>query len=303
MSSWDGKTLLVDSDRVVYACGYACEKRNWLVAGTSFTSKAKLTAFLEETGIAPEEVAENIELEPIQNCLHAVKVQLSGIKSRGGKDAHFFLGGKNNFRLKIDPEYKANRINNQKPVYYQEIRDYMVKQFGAEIVDNMEADDICAMLQTEDTIIVSGDKDLLQVPGWHFNPTKPDLGLQFSTPLHSARVFYESMLTGDATDNIKGLGVVPEVFVEKCGLHHSARKGCGLVSAVSLLKDCDTAEEMHQRVLDIYIEKHSGDYDNGHADFLKQGQLLYLCRDLEPETGLPLPWDGLVSPDYRTGIH
>jgi len=169
----------------------------------------------------------------------------------------------------------------------------MQKYWGAEVVDNMEADDMCAMHQTEDTVICSGDKDLLQIEGWHYNPTKPENGMFEMDSINAARNFYLQLLAGDATDNIYGLGAVPEKYVTDFELHHSARKGCGLVSAVRLLEDCEAPVAMHNRVLDIYTEKHGGDYEQGYADFLKQGQLLYLCRDLEPETGLPEPWQGV----------
>ena len=296
------KQLLIDADRIVYACGFACEKRTYSITGKTFNTKTTLKKFLEESCLPMDEVAETVVLEPIAYCLHSVKMQLEGLIGLGGDrtQAHIFLGGKDNFRLKIDPLYKANRINNQKPVYYHEIREYMQKYFGAEIVDCMEADDICAMLQTDDTCIVSGDKDLLQVPGWHYNPQKQKLVLM--SPTAASMCFYQQMLAGDATDNIKGLGAVPERFIEECELHPSSRKGCGLISASRLLEMCATPEQMHQRVLDIYLEKHGGDYEKGFGDFLKQGQLLYLCRDLEPETGYPRPWDGQLSQDYRTDI-
>ena len=294
------KQLLIDADRIVYAVGFACEKTVYQIDGHNFTKKKELKEYLEANPlIVPEMVAEVKSIDPIANCLHSVKMVLDNITGITSSNCHVFIGGKGNFRLGIDPLYKANRINNQKPYYYHDIRDYMVKFWGAEVVEGMEADDIVAMLQTDDTVIVSGDKDLLQVTGSHYNPTKPEQGIVYVDETAAAYNFYVQLLAGDATDNIKGLGAVPECFVEQCELHHAALKGCGLVSAQGLLKDCNTPTEMHQRVLDVYKAKHDGDEDEAFKDFLKQGQLLYLCRDLEPETGLPVPWDGSPFPDGK----
>lgn len=293
------KDLLIDADRIVYAVGFACQKTVYTLGSLHFNTKTEVKEYMEAN---PEVVAEmfgqELVLEPVANCLHSVKLMLDAIVRISTGNHHIFLGGKGNFRLKVDPQYKANRINSPKPVYYQDIRDYMVKFWGAEIVEGMEADDIVAMLQTEDTVIVSGDKDLLQVPGYHYNPQKPDLGVYKVGVAEAARNFYTQMLAGDATDNIKGLGAVPEEIVQEYELHHSSRKGCGLVSASRLLENCTTAAEMHQRVLDIYTVKHGGDYEKAFADFLQQGKLLWLCRSLEPETGSPEQWDGMVHPSF-----
>jgi 5'-3' exonuclease len=293
------KDLLIDADRIVYAVGFACQKTVYTLGSLHFNTKTEVKEYMEAN---PELVAEmfgqELVLEPVANCLHSVKLMLDAIVRITTGKYHIFLGGKGNFRLKIDPQYKANRIDSPKPVYYQDIRDYMVKFWGAEIVEGMEADDIVAMLQTEDTVIVSGDKDLLQVPGYHYNPQKPDLGVYKVGVAESARNFYTQMLAGDATDNIKGLGAVPEEIIQEYELHHSSRKGCGLVSASRLLENCMTAAEMHQRVLDVYTVKHGGDNEKAFADFLQQGKLLWLCRSLEPETGAPEQWDGMVHPSY-----
>lgn len=287
------KTLLIDADRIVYAVGFACEKRKYLVGGQEFNNKKDLKAYLSDhPDITPEMVGERLDVDPINNCLHSVKIMLDNLCAISSGTHHIFIGGNGNFRLDIDPQYKANRIDNQKPVYYHDIRAYMQKYWGAEVVDGMEADDICAMLQTEDTVIVSGDKDLLQVEGWHYNTNKPELGVFQLSKRDAARNFYVQLLAGDSTDNIKGLGAVPEKYITEYELHHSARKGCGLISAVRLLENITEPSEMHQLVLEIYTEKHGGDNEEAWRDFIKQGQLLYLCRDLEPEKGTPEPWDG-----------
>jgi len=76
-----------------------------------------------------------------------------------------YLTGATNFRKKIYPEYKANRTA-PKPKHLDDLRRWAVEQLNAEVAtDGLEADDLLGINQTEDTIICSLDKDLLQIPG------------------------------------------------------------------------------------------------------------------------------------------
>jgi len=54
----------------------------------------------------------------------------------------------------------------------------------------------------EQVICVSNDKDLLQLPGWHYNFVTKQLKLV--SPLEGLRAFYKQLILGDRTDNIPG---------------------------------------------------------------------------------------------------
>ena len=72
----------------------------------------------------------------------------------------------------------------------------------------------------EPCIIVSIDKDLLQLPGRHYNFVK-DLFTNVSEE-QGLRTFYLQLLTGDRSDNIPGLSGVGPKTAEKLlpeGLH------------------------------------------------------------------------------------
>ena len=97
----------------------------------------------------------------------------------------------------------AKAIKSQR--HYDAIRNYLAWSWDATIWDGIEADDAVAIEATElgeKGIIVSLDKDLDQVPGWHFNFVKR--GLYYLTPEESMFLFYKQFLTGDAVDNIQG---------------------------------------------------------------------------------------------------
>lgn len=79
------------------------------------------------------------------------------------------LKHKDNFRMSVATikPYKGTR-KAEKPLYYHAIRSYLWDHYDCIVANGCEADDLMASLQTDDTIICTLDKDLRQVPGWHY---------------------------------------------------------------------------------------------------------------------------------------
>lgn len=123
------------------------------------------------------------------------------------------LTGKNNFRhdVAVTATYKGNR-KSEKPKHYHLLREYLVYAWDAVIWDGFEADDAIAIEATElngEGVIVSLDKDLDQVVGWHYNFVKDNL--YYINQQTASFNFYKQFLTGDAVDNIKGVhGIGPK---------------------------------------------------------------------------------------------
>lgn len=113
----------------------------------------------------------------------------------------WFMGGEGNFRYEVDSTYKGTR--GEKPFYTGIVKEMLIKATGATIVDAIETDDAVALLQRKNTIISTIDKDLLNVPGWHYNPNTRSV--QKLKPIESFRLFLTQCVTGDTTDNIKGI--------------------------------------------------------------------------------------------------
>ena len=172
-----------------------------------------------------------------------------------------FLSSPTNFRKDIYPEYKANRIKHVKPKYLRDLQEYSLEKLNAEIApDGLEADDALAINQTEDTIICSLDKDLLQVPGKHFSWeingkgwSRPDTFTD-QTELEGLRLFYKQCLKGDPSDNVKGV------------------EGLGEKRASVLLMDCTSALEMFNKVRDLY-----GNDD----EFNMNASVLWILRSID----------------------
>ena len=168
-----------------------------------------------------------------------------------------FLTGSNNFRKQIYPEYKANRIA-PKPKHLKDLQQYSIEKLNAEYApDTLEADDALAINQTEDTIICTLDKDLLQVPGKHFSWeingkgwSRPDTFLE-QTEIEGLRLFYKQCLKGDSSDNVRGI------------------EGIGEAKSTKLLSSCETELEMFNIVRDIY---------GNDEEFLMNARVLWILR-------------------------
>lgn len=134
------------------------------------------------------------------------------------EEHELFLTGKGNFRneLAVTAPYKGNRTERPKPVHLQALREHLVNQWGASVSKGQEADDDIAIRATElgdEAIIVSLDKDFLQVPGWNYNFGKREK--KYITAEEGMRFFYQQILTGDSADNVKGVHRVGEIRAKK----------------------------------------------------------------------------------------
>lgn len=167
-----------------------------------------------------------------------------------------FLTGEDNFRKQIYPEYKANRTQ-PKPRHLNDCRDYAIKEFNAEAEYGLEADDLLGIHQTEETIICSLDKDLLQIPGRHFqwaiagNGWSKDDAFYMQDEVSANIQFYKQCLMGDKSDNIKGI------------------EGIGPKKAEKILKGTIEEQKLFDKVRIAY-----GNDD----EFLMNGSCLWILR-------------------------
>lgn len=296
---------LIDGDELIYACGFASQKiwyfiyinqeeeDGWIY---KLPYKKEAESLLEEsddfvcipnTVLDPEWIAKSNVRNTIQSILD----------NTGADEYRIFLSGKENFREKIASilPYKGNRDPEAKPIYYDLIKEYLLKEYNAIIVDGMEADDGMSIAQYNDideiiynkctddeyllwynnegfdysrilskygnTVICSQDKDLNMVPGWHYNDKG---GLYFVEVLKGLKNFYTQMLTGDAIDNIPGLYKLTGKKVFK--------------RIKDDLQSCNTEEELYSYVRTCYMEAFKCDPNNTDIDLLltELGRLLWM---------------------------
>lgn len=281
---------LIDSDILVYRCGFAAEKRRYVAsfAGRSevFESKRDAQAWLAnaraaaaETGDAERVRVEDVAntsgsivyepvVEPVDHACQNCRTSISGILGAlqlPESAAEFYLSGKDNFRkgLATLKEYKGNRKDVPKPVHYEALRDFITHRYRATVVDGQEADDAIGIRATElggVGIIVSSDKDLKNIPGWHYDWTKKRL--HHVTEREAISHFYCQLLSGDSTDNIPGI------------------EGVGVTKAKRILKGLTSEKSLWHAVLAEYTKRYPDGYMGRDVKqaLVELGQLLWIRR-------------------------
>jgi len=109
-----------------------------------------------------------------------------------------------NYRKEVNPEYKSNRKGVAKPVLFRDMVDKAKRLYQYEEWHNIEADDIMGIMQDANTIICTGDKDLLQIPGFHLNMLDPESGVFSVSEAEGRHLFYTQCLSGDTVDGYYG---------------------------------------------------------------------------------------------------
>jgi DNA polymerase-1 len=126
--------------------------------------------------------------------------------------------GANNFRKRLLPSYKSNRVNG-KPLVYQETVMAVEERFRTERLEGLEADDLLGILATTlpkyaGAVVVSLDKDMRTFPGVHLNPLKDKAPFAVSERMADYN-WMKQTLMGDSSDGYEGLRGVGEVKAVK----------------------------------------------------------------------------------------
>lgn len=174
------------------------------------------------------------------------------LETTGAESHRTFLTGKGNFRYDVYSEYKANRIGKPQPIYRHDAEQYLIEYWGAEVTSGCEADDalgIAGCVGEVPTTICSIDKDLMMIPGTHFNWRRNEF--YEVSPVEGLHSFYRSMLVGDSVDNIVGVA------------------GIGVKKSAKLINDLENEEDMFNVVRALYKDD---------TRLLMNGQLLWIWR-------------------------
>lgn len=189
----------------------------------------------------------------------------------GTTNAIIALSDDTNFRKGLYADYKANRSPRRKPIGLRHAKLYMEKKWSVRKKPGLEADDVLGIMLSHPTLFkntkpvcVTTDKDLLQIPGRHYNPDK-DTKRMVSVEQGDWQ-FYMQCLTGDSTDNYPGC------------------KGVGPKTAERILADADKPWE---RVLATYTK---AGFDETFA--INQARLARILRhtDYDYEKKEPILW-------------
>jgi hypothetical protein len=224
--------LIIDADPLVYRSGFAAESISYdcvaeaedgfvslhFAPSAGKSANDKLKEWQEANpSSAIIDKQKVVTAEPVSHALEIARASLEAIESAVAKNfklslsVGLYLSGKANWRNKVATllPYKGNRDPSHKPVHYQALRDYMETVHSAVVTDGIEADDAVATLartyrdQSYNYCVASIDKDLDQIPGWHYDYMKKVF--YFIDAEDAAKSFWGQVLSGDSTDNIGGV--------------------------------------------------------------------------------------------------
>jgi DNA polymerase-1 len=136
------------------------------------------------------------------------------------------LSDTTNYRHKVLPSYKHTRVAKHEPTHLPALKAWIAESYDCLLFEDVEADDVLGILGSDPQkrrrrIVISNDKDLLTVPGEHFNPVKQVA--HFITEDTGNRNWMKQTLTGDTCDGYTGC------------------PGVGPVKAEAILKDAEVA--------------------------------------------------------------
>lgn len=241
--------LLIDGDVLCYRAGFATDKSKYLVAtqgeivcdqDSTHCDDMKAAKEAQTKFGYPTYIWSRKETEPEDKALLLVDVMLGDIRARYPEHKQVvYLSGVGNFRHSIATRasYKGNRSGAAQPAHMKAIRQHLIAKHGAILSHGEEADDLLgiAMSVTKDNICVSIDKDLLQVPGVHYDFVKKE---ETTVSAKEAVInFYSQVISGDSTDNVIGA------------------TGYGPVKARKALEGCRNPFDCWQAALAVYVKE------------------------------------------------
>lgn len=233
--------LLIDGDIVLYSSSVATEHAVqwnddvWVLSANLEQARDMARKYIDE-------VTEKLKATEVTIC----------------------LSGKGNFRYDLNPNYKSNRKDTRKPIVYSELKQWMLNNYGAQMEDKLEADDLLGILatRTPGSIIVSPDKDMQCIPGKLYRQGE----IMDISPMEANYFHMHQTLTGDPTDGYPGC------------------PGVGAVTAKKIL--AGTPETWWASVLQAYQK--AGCTDD---DALMNARMAYILRDENYQNGEVKLWE------------
>lgn len=195
--------------------------------------------------------------EPLANVLHSAKVYMQALINKCGAESYSVLVGKgDSWRVEASTlqKYKGQRASGMaRPVLMDDVVDYFVRKFGAELVYDLEVDDrICI-----DTYGKPGhfaaclEKDAYSTSMYFLDTTKPELGIQ------NGNQFGELHL--NSKGEVKGIGRM-HLLWQTCANDTSDNYSANVFSdvrwgakaAYNALKDCKNDKELFQAAMNVF---------------------------------------------------
>ena len=277
--------ILYDADILAYRCAAATDGVYYTVGTEQFKYHKDAKLYVDASHVLHDpplysDIEKHYDPEPVENAISNLDGLIRKI-NRDCTEKHkrpmvglFYLTHDILFRSEISKTYKCSRVAMRKPVHLDALKKHLRDNYDAITWEGFEADDLISISAREkgldNCIVASVDKDLLQIPGWHYNIAS---GKSHYQSCHGAKLsFWSQTIIGDKVDDIEGL------------------KGVGPVGARDVLKDTDdfsTHRDFYNLVLAKYISHNKmakGETVEEHLirnirQLGKACRLLWLARD------------------------
>jgi hypothetical protein len=305
-------TIIAEADEIAYKIAASAEKTGHIVNFENGEiidladqySSTELKQFYKSQGISEESYqVETYKIDlgldiMVQNMIGTINV-LWKLHSRPGaakfgivepiKNLEFWLSNSDrsiNFRYNVAKTegkhgfgYKAGR--GEKPKHIQAARDYLIDMYGAQETQFGEADDAIAIKQNKETILCSLDKDLLMIPGVHYNLYYDELffvpegiggAFQLGKKMkpYGLLCFYTQLLCGDDIDNIPGCQNIDK-------LHFKNYTRFSMEYALTYLQR--NGDDTEQSYFDLCANVYKHQYNTNWKEVLLEvADLVWICR-------------------------
>lgn len=257
------KIVMVDADLIVYEAAFCIQKK--------------------------EDQGEHLNWHQVTQVVNTIMRRIL----KGSRATHhlgFLTDSKTNFRVAraTTVPYKGNRKKKEKPVFYEEIRDYLQSHWGNQMMRGVEADDALTIASEyfkgkHATLIATKDKDLWQYPGEHYNMNINELMTITDEAAH--KNLWRQMILGDmGTDNIPGLSYAYKEGVQVLEGKVFRPTPCqmfGKVAAEKIL-DSNLPEEYAKVVYEMYVDAYwepGDDDDLAEQRYAECYDLVYMLRE------------------------
>lgn len=244
MPEKNNKIALIDADTVAYTACLNVEVASEVLPKEFYTDM-EWDAIINDPQFDEDEMV-LYETDPTQAIAKADEKLKRIMDKTGCQEVELhFTGGRENFRYKVSPNYKANRAG-RAPAGLGQLKKDLAEKYNGTIHTKWEADDAVVFLMgkySEKYILCAIDKDVLNsVEGKNFNYYESAI---YNIEMKWVEVNRHTVLTwrylqtlmGDKIDNIIGL------------------KGIGPKKAEKILANCMSHKELWEAVCKAYESK------------------------------------------------
>ncbi len=281
--------LRIDGDGIVYKAGHAADSRGGDVSHSIYNAKLIINSIIERFKdskvtllLTSRDPAANFRTQVVDDYKANRSKKCNKCKSTNleemleiqripnvekPEESAIFRG----FKCLSCSHYP---IRDSKPVFYREIRQYLIDRMAAKVCQWGEADDWLGTDYTENTIIATNDKDPLMIPCLHWR-IDAEIGIRATDP-GCLELITKEAINGVKRHSVKGFGFAwfcaQMILGDTVDNIHKPKKGFGPTKVIPLFENCNSIRTYWDTVVGFY--KDCGAEDR----LILTGQLLWMAR-------------------------